>query len=187
MSISEANTSVLSRVLSAIHPCSDSNMNCNVECGLNVAQKYNFICVLSWGKERFGLWPCVCHLPDFPASLPGFVVFRRFPGGIAKLARYLHERELKLGIYADFGTHTCGGYPGTTLDKIETDAQTFADWKVDFLKFDGCYSSPKEQEKGQSSCWKYIMIPRLTKCNKEVYWTWTRIYIICDLLFFYLI
>ncbi|XP_041963891.1 alpha-N-acetylgalactosaminidase-like [Alosa sapidissima] len=72
----------------------------------------------------------------------------RFPGGIAKLAHYVHQRRLKLGIYADFGTHTCGGYPGTTLDKIETDAQTFANWKVDYLKFDGCYSSAKEQEKG---------------------------------------
>lgn len=72
----------------------------------------------------------------------------RFPEGIAKLAQYVHQRGLKLGIYADLGTHTCGGYPGTTLDKIETDAQTFADWKVDYLKFDGCYSSEVEQEKG---------------------------------------
>ncbi|KAL2084849.1 hypothetical protein ACEWY4_020367 [Coilia grayii] len=73
---------------------------------------------------------------------------KRFPRGIAKLAQYVHERGLKLGIYADFGTHTCGGYPGTTFDKIETDAQTFADWKVDYLKFDGCYSSAEDQEKG---------------------------------------
>uniref|UniRef100_A0A4W5J8V4 Alpha-galactosidase n=1 Tax=Hucho hucho TaxID=62062 RepID=A0A4W5J8V4_9TELE len=64
---------------------------------------------------------------------------QRFPGGIAKLARYLHDRGLKLGIYGDLGTHTCEGYPGTTLDKIDTDAQTFASWGVDFLKLDACY------------------------------------------------
>uniref|UniRef100_A0A674ED32 Alpha-galactosidase n=1 Tax=Salmo trutta TaxID=8032 RepID=A0A674ED32_SALTR len=73
---------------------------------------------------------------------------QRFPGGIAKLARYLHNRGLKLGIYGDLGTHTCGGYPGTTLDKIETDAQMFASWGVDFLKLDGCYSNEEEQQKG---------------------------------------
>ncbi|XP_028281345.1 alpha-N-acetylgalactosaminidase-like [Parambassis ranga] len=72
----------------------------------------------------------------------------RFPGGIAKLARYIHDRGLKLGIYADMGTHTCMGLPGTTLDKIEIDAQTFASWGVDYLKFDGCYSNPLEQMLG---------------------------------------
>lgn len=73
---------------------------------------------------------------------------KRFPGGIAKLSRYIHDRGLKLGIYGDMGTHTCGGYPGTPLDKIELDAQTFADWEVDMLKYDGCYSNATEQEKG---------------------------------------
>ncbi|XP_028808856.1 alpha-N-acetylgalactosaminidase-like [Denticeps clupeoides] len=73
---------------------------------------------------------------------------KRFPGGIANLARYLHDRGLKLGIYGDLGTHTCGGYPGTTLDKIQTDAQTFADWGVDMLKLDGCYSNASYQEQG---------------------------------------
>ncbi|XP_068609804.1 alpha-N-acetylgalactosaminidase [Brachionichthys hirsutus] len=73
---------------------------------------------------------------------------KRFPGGIPKLARYMHDRGLKLGIYGDMGTHTCGGYPGTPLDKIKIDAQTFADWGVDVLKFDGCYSNSTEQEQG---------------------------------------
>ena len=61
----------------------------------------------------------------------------------------MHDRGLKLGIYGDMGTHTCGGYPGTTLDKIELDAQTFADWEVDMFKFDGCYSNATEQEQGK--------------------------------------
>lgn len=75
----------------------------------------------------------------------------RFPGGIPKLARYMHDRGLKLGIYGDMGTHTCGGYPGTPLDKIELDAQTFAAWEVDMFKFDGCYSNAVEQETGKNT------------------------------------
>nr|XP_020496101.1 alpha-galactosidase A [Labrus bergylta] len=62
---------------------------------------------------------------------------KRFPGGIKKLADYVHSKGLKLGIYADVGKNTCAGYPGS-LGYYETDAQTFADWGVDLLKFDGC-------------------------------------------------
>lgn len=73
----------------------------------------------------------------------------RFPGGIKRLARYLHDRGLKLGIYGDMGTFTCGGYPGTPVDKIKIDAQTFAEWEVDMFKYDGCYSNATEQEQGR--------------------------------------
>ncbi|XP_076838177.1 alpha-N-acetylgalactosaminidase-like [Brachyhypopomus gauderio] len=72
----------------------------------------------------------------------------RFPLGIPRLARYVHDRGLKLGIYADMGRHTCAGFPGTTLEKVELDAQTFASWGIDMLKFDGCYSNSEEQQKG---------------------------------------
>ncbi|XP_062989692.1 alpha-N-acetylgalactosaminidase [Elgaria multicarinata webbii] len=72
----------------------------------------------------------------------------RFPSGIKALADYVHARGLKLGIYGDLGTHTCAGYPGTTLDRIEKDASTFAQWGVDMLKLDGCSSSADEQAQG---------------------------------------
>lgn len=63
---------------------------------------------------------------------------KRFPSGIKKLADYVHSKGLKLGIYADVGTLTCAGYPGS-LGYYETDAKTFAEWGVDLVKFDGCY------------------------------------------------
>jgi len=63
---------------------------------------------------------------------------QRFPSGIAALAKYMHDRGLKLGIYGDAGTHTCGGYPGSE-GFFDLDAQTFAEWGVDSLKLDGCY------------------------------------------------
>uniref|UniRef100_A0A914DJH9 Alpha-galactosidase n=1 Tax=Acrobeloides nanus TaxID=290746 RepID=A0A914DJH9_9BILA len=49
----------------------------------------------------------------------------------------MHQKGLKLGIYEDYGYYTCMGYPGS-YGHVETDAQTFADWNVDYLKFDGC-------------------------------------------------
>ncbi|KAM9835710.1 alpha-galactosidase A isoform 1-T1 [Syngnathus typhle] len=71
----------------------------------------------------------------------------RFPGGIKKLADYVHSKGLKLGIYADVGTTTCAGYPGS-LGHYDTDAQAFAEWEVDLLKFDGCSMDATLLEEG---------------------------------------
>ncbi|XP_042294303.1 alpha-N-acetylgalactosaminidase-like isoform X2 [Sceloporus undulatus] len=65
----------------------------------------------------------------------------RFPSGIKALADYVHSKGLKFGIYSDMGNATCAGYAGTTLATIETDAKTFAEWGVDMLKLDGCFSN----------------------------------------------
>lgn len=62
---------------------------------------------------------------------------KRFPGGIKSLAKYMHSKGLELGIYEDFGTATCEGYPGS-LQHLKMDAETFASWDVDYLKLDGC-------------------------------------------------
>ncbi|XP_076612769.1 alpha-N-acetylgalactosaminidase-like isoform X1 [Chaetodon auriga] len=97
---------------------------------------------------------------------------KRFPGGIPKLARYMHDRGLKLGIYADMGTDTCEGYPGTPLDKIEIDAQTFADWEVDMLKFDGCHSNASEQEQGKRRSDFYIVV-LLVFLTRLLFLCWT--------------
>ncbi|VDO42461.1 unnamed protein product [Haemonchus placei] len=64
---------------------------------------------------------------------------KRFPNGIKWLARYMHDKKLELGIYADFGTATCMGFPGS-IDHLEVDANTFASWDVDYLKMDGCHA-----------------------------------------------
>ncbi|NGY64375.1 hypothetical protein G7043_36230 [Lentzea sp. NEAU-D13] len=61
----------------------------------------------------------------------------RFPAGIKALADYVHARGLKLGIYSSAGTRTCQGYPAS-LDHETVDAQTFAAWGVDLLKYDNC-------------------------------------------------
>ncbi|MGH6653716.1 MAG: glycoside hydrolase family 27 protein, partial [Actinocrinis sp.] len=61
----------------------------------------------------------------------------KFPDGISGTAAYVHSLGLKLGIYEDAGTATCAGYPGS-LGHESADAQSFASWGVDYLKYDNC-------------------------------------------------
>lgn len=62
---------------------------------------------------------------------------KRFPSGMKALADYLHSKGLKLGIYSDAGSQTCGGRPGSRGYEFQ-DAQTYAKWGVDYLKYDWC-------------------------------------------------
>jgi alpha-galactosidase len=61
----------------------------------------------------------------------------RFPGGMKALADYVHSKGLKFGIYSDAGWKTCGGKPGSRGREYQ-DAQTYAEWGVDYLKYDWC-------------------------------------------------
>jgi alpha-galactosidase len=61
----------------------------------------------------------------------------RFPAGIKAVADYVHSRGLKLGIYSDAGTMTCAKRPGSR-DHEAQDARTYAEWGVDYLKYDWC-------------------------------------------------
>jgi alpha-galactosidase len=73
----------------------------------------------------------------------------KFPSGIAALADYVHGKGLKLGIYETPNTDTCVGIYGGisptvavgSLGHETTDAQTFASWGVDYLKYDKCQGS----------------------------------------------
>jgi alpha-galactosidase len=61
----------------------------------------------------------------------------RFPRGMKALADYIHSKRLMFGVYTDRGTATCGKRPGSQ-DHEEIDAQTYADWGVDYVKEDSC-------------------------------------------------
>ncbi len=61
----------------------------------------------------------------------------KFPGGMKAVADYVHSLGLKFGIYEDAGTATCAGYPGS-LGHETQDANLFASWGVDYLKYDNC-------------------------------------------------
>ncbi len=61
----------------------------------------------------------------------------KFPNGIKAVADYVHSKGLKFGIYGDRGSSTCAGYPGSYGHEVQ-DANTFAAWGVDYLKYDNC-------------------------------------------------
>jgi alpha-galactosidase len=61
---------------------------------------------------------------------------RRFPD-MKALADYIHAKGLKAGIYTSPGPLTCAGYVGA-YEHEELDAQRFAEWGYDFLKYDWC-------------------------------------------------
>lgn len=61
----------------------------------------------------------------------------KLPNGIKNLADYIHSKGLKFGIYSDAGTHTCAGRPGSKGFE-EQDAESYAEWGVDYLKYDWC-------------------------------------------------
>ncbi|XP_046375047.2 alpha-N-acetylgalactosaminidase-like isoform X2 [Haliotis rufescens] len=91
----------------------------------------------------------------------------RFPSGMHNLSQYMHARGLKLGIYEDFGKRTCAGYPGSEFF-LRTDANTFAEWEIDLLKFDGCNSDPKDMDIGYSTMSKFLNLttrPMLFSCE----------------------
>jgi alpha-galactosidase len=60
----------------------------------------------------------------------------RFPDMTA-LANYVHERGLKLGIYTSPGHRTCGNKEGS-YGHEEQDARMFAEWGIDYIKYDWC-------------------------------------------------
>ncbi|MEW1926143.1 NPCBM/NEW2 domain-containing protein [Streptomyces sp. NPDC088360] len=73
---------------------------------------------------------------------------KRFPNGIKAVADYVHAKGLKLGIYTSAGTKTCSdiGFPGALGHEV-SDARQFADWGVDYLKYDNCNNQGVDAKK----------------------------------------
>ncbi|MHB1022316.1 MAG: glycoside hydrolase family 27 protein [Acidobacteriaceae bacterium] len=60
----------------------------------------------------------------------------KFPD-MKALGDYIHSKGLKFGIYSSPGPQTCAGYAGS-FGHEEQDAETYASWGVDYLKYDLC-------------------------------------------------
>jgi hypothetical protein len=76
-------------------------------------------------------WEAPTRMPD--GSITGNEKFPDFPG----LAGYVHSKGLKMGIYSGPGPRTCGGYLASYQHEYQ-DAKTWADWGIDYLKYDWC-------------------------------------------------
>ncbi len=105
---------------------------------------------------------------------------KKFPAGMRALADYVHSKGLKFGIYSCAGNKTCAGYPGSFGNEF-IDAETFAEWGADFLKFDYCYfpdwADPKiaYQKMGQALReTNRPMCYSICEWGKNQPWKWAR-------------
>ncbi len=60
----------------------------------------------------------------------------KFPD-MKALADFVHSKGLKLGIYSSPGAKTCAKFEGSLGHELQ-DAQTYAAWGIDYLKYDLC-------------------------------------------------
>ena len=104
----------------------------------------------------------------------------KFSEGIKPVADYVHSKGLKFGMYSCAGTHTCGGHPGSFEHEFD-DAETFASWGVDYLKYDYCYKPDhipgevlyKRMSAALRNCGRDIMFSACNWGNDNVY-KWIR-------------
>ena len=71
----------------------------------------------------------------------------KFPD-MKALADFVHSKGLKLGIYSSPGAKTCAKFEGSLGHELQ-DAQTYAAWGIDYLKYDLC--GLREQMKAAST------------------------------------
>jgi alpha-galactosidase len=100
----------------------------------------------------------------------------KFPDGMAAVASYVHSLGLKLGIYEDDGTATCSGFPGS-LGHEQQDANTFAAWGIDYLKYDNCNNNGAIEQSDQTMRDALAATGRpilfsLSEWGQNNVWTW---------------
>ena len=75
----------------------------------------------------------------------------RFPD-MKALTDYVHNQGLKIGLYSSPGPWTCGGCAGSFDHELQ-DAQQYAEWGFDYLKYDWCSYSPNLETNRGSTNW----------------------------------
>lgn len=75
--------------------------------------------------------------PDARRTADGTVKSNALFGDMKALADAVHTHGLRFGIYSSPGPTTCGGYEGSWRHEFQ-DAKTYAQWGVDYLKYDYC-------------------------------------------------
>jgi len=88
----------------------------------------------------------------------------KFPNGIGDLANFVHSKGLKFGIYSSAGITTCQGLPGS-YNYEKTDLKTYAEWGVDFLKYDWCIDPGVDKE---FASMQRILYPKVGRIVNEL-------------------
>lgn len=82
-----------------------------------------------------------------------------YPHGMKALSDYIHSKGLKFGMYSCAGFKTCAGYPGSYGHEFE-DTRQFAEWGVDYLKYDFCNFPKSADVKKEPAAGKVIRLLR---------------------------
>ncbi len=90
----------------------------------------------------------------------------KFPD-MKALADYIHGKGLKLGIYSSPGPKTCAGFEGS-YGHEEQDAQTYAGWGIDYLKYDLCSFHEKMKAAGSPEAGNKLMLEAYTKMHNAI-------------------
>jgi len=93
----------------------------------------------------------------------------KFPD-MKALADYVHSKGLKIGIYSGPGPKTCAGYEGS-LNHEAQDAQLYAEWGIDYLKYDLCSYIPdvmQKQEPNDKAAQMRLMVAAYDKMDKAL-------------------
>jgi alpha-galactosidase len=93
----------------------------------------------------------------------------KFPD-IKALANYVHSKGLKIGIYSSPGPKTCAGFEGS-LGHEQQDAQLYASWGIDYLKYDLCSFIDQVMEKqapNDKAAQMRLMIAAYDKMSKAL-------------------
>lgn len=67
------------------------------------------------------------------------VNLEQFPHGMKWVSDQIHSQNLLYGMYSSAGEMTCARFEGS-LDYETEDAESYASWGVDYLKYDNCYA-----------------------------------------------
>ncbi len=92
----------------------------------------------------------------------------KFPD-MKALGDYIHSKGLKFGIYSSPGPKTCGGYTGS-YQYERLDAQTYAGWGVDYLKYDWCSYQGVAGGSDREALMKPYLLMReaLEACDRDI-------------------
>ena len=94
---------------------------------------------------------------------------QKFPD-MKGLSDYLHSQGLKFGIYSSPGNRTCGGFLGSYQHELQ-DATSYANWGVDYLKYDLCsyfQLMSKEQTLAEHQKPYQLMSEALQEQNRDI-------------------
>ena len=90
----------------------------------------------------------------------------KFPD-MKALADYVHGKGLKLGIYSSPGPKTCAEFEGS-YGHEEQDAQTYAAWSIDYLKYDLCSFDKIMKAAGSAEAAHKLMLDAYTNMHNAL-------------------